>query len=362
MLQAKMIVYSSKSSKGTLFPVQSMLVFFIALFGLYACYFSFTQIALENEEEMNGAEERTNVLCKRPSEIPYDQMQYVHFPRPMSYDRGECACTPVRFFVIISMQRSGSGWFETLLNSHPNVSSNGEIFSVRERREDIASILWTLDKLYDLDWRTSAAKNECTAAFGLKWMLNQGLMDYPDEIVDYLIKKGVMVIFLFRRNTLRRLVSVLANDHDKKEKQLNGTHKAHVHSQEEAEILARFKPEVGVSSLIPSMRSAEQSMDACLRRFRATRHMILYYEDLIRDNNVSSPAISIISYHILPSFQNIVCPRFLRSNFDHKFNQRIHWYNFCSRRSRSRWLNLWSKLKHGNRGSTIIWNEGSIIH
>jgi hypothetical protein len=71
------------------------------------------------------------------------------------------------------MQRSGSGWFETLLNSHPNVSSNGEIFSVWERREDIGSILRTLDKLYDLDWRTSAAKNECTAAFGLKWMLNQ---------------------------------------------------------------------------------------------------------------------------------------------------------------------------------------------
>lgn len=88
-------------------------------------------------------------------------------------DRGECACTPVRFFVIISMQRSGSGWFETLLNSHPNVSSNGEIFSIRERREDISSILRTLDKLYNLDWHTSAAKNECTAAFGLKWMLNQ---------------------------------------------------------------------------------------------------------------------------------------------------------------------------------------------
>ena len=87
--------------------------------------------------------------------------------------RGECACTPVRFFVIVSMQRSGSGWFETLLNSHPNVSSNGEIFSVRDRRENISTILGTLDKLYSMDWLTSAAKNECTAAFGLKWMLNQ---------------------------------------------------------------------------------------------------------------------------------------------------------------------------------------------
>ena len=60
-----------------------------------------------------------------------------------------------------------------MLNSHPNVSSNGEIFSVRDRRENISTILGTLDKLYSMDWLTSAAKNECTAAFGLKWMLNQ---------------------------------------------------------------------------------------------------------------------------------------------------------------------------------------------
>jgi hypothetical protein len=67
-----------------------MLVFFIALFGFYVCYFSFTQLSLENdqEEEMNGAEERrTKVLCTKPSEIPYRQMKYVHFPRPMNYDR-----------------------------------------------------------------------------------------------------------------------------------------------------------------------------------------------------------------------------------------------------------------------------------
>lgn len=89
--------------------------------------------------------------------------------------RGECSCTPVRFFVIVSMQRSGSGWFETLMNSHPNISSNGEIFNRVDRRENISSILQTLDRLYNLDWLTSAAKNECTAAFGLKWMLNQVL-------------------------------------------------------------------------------------------------------------------------------------------------------------------------------------------
>lgn len=73
------------------------------------------------------------------------------------------------------MQRSGSGWFESLLNSHKNVSSNGEIFSVKDRRANISSIVQTLDKVYNLDWFSSASKNECSAATGFKWMLNQVL-------------------------------------------------------------------------------------------------------------------------------------------------------------------------------------------
>ena len=62
--------------------------------------------------------------------------------------REECACNPVLFFCIVSMQRSGSGWFETFLNSHINVSSKGEIFSVGKRRANVSSILETMDKVY----------------------------------------------------------------------------------------------------------------------------------------------------------------------------------------------------------------------
>ena len=94
-------------------------------------------------------------------------------PNIVLISREECKCNPVRFFAIISSQRSGSGWFETLLNSHMNVSSNGEIFSTKERRSNISSIIKTLDKVYNLDWNSSASKNECTAAVGFKWMLNQ---------------------------------------------------------------------------------------------------------------------------------------------------------------------------------------------
>jgi hypothetical protein len=38
-----------------------------------------------------------------------------------------------------------------------------------------------------------------------------------------------------------------------------------------------------VSTLIPSIRNAEHSMRTCLGHFSRTRHMILYYEDVIRD-------------------------------------------------------------------------------
>nr|CAB3500725.1 unnamed protein product [Digitaria exilis] len=135
----------------------------------------------------------------------------------------------------------------------------------------------------------------------------QGLMEHHQDIVDYLNRKGAMVILLFRKNTLRRLISVLANNYDRRAKQLNGgIHKSHVHSKEEAEILAQFKPKMDLSTLIPSIRSAEHSMRTCLSRFRKTRHMTLYYEDVIHDKNALSrvqeflgvPVMKLSSKHV----------------------------------------------------------------
>ncbi|EHA8586873.1 nodulation protein H-like [Cocos nucifera] len=183
------------------------------------------------------------------------------------------------------MQRSGSGWFETLLNSHVNISSNGEIFSVKERRNNISSIVQTLDKVYNLDWYSSASKNECTAAIGFKWMLNQGLMQHHDEIVKYFNQSGVSAIFLFRRNLLRRMVSILANTHDRDAKQLNGTHKAHVHSRDEADVLARYKPAINTTLLVAELKKMDKWGADALEYFKSTRHIVLYYEDLVNKRN-----------------------------------------------------------------------------
>ncbi|XP_048128904.1 uncharacterized protein LOC115735901 isoform X2 [Rhodamnia argentea] len=180
-------------------------------------------------------------------------------------------------------QRSGSGWFETLLNNHTNISSNGEIFSVKIRRSNISTITETLDKIYNLDWMSSASKNECTAAVGLKWMLNQGLMQHHEEIVDYFRNRGVSPIFLFRRNLLRRMISVLANSYDRDAKPLNGTHKSHVHSPHEAAILARYKPSLNSTLLIADLRQVQEMTAKALEYFKSTRHIVLYYEDVVKN-------------------------------------------------------------------------------
>ncbi|KAL8541351.1 hypothetical protein ACS0TY_002559 [Phlomoides rotata] len=271
----------SKHPKKNPLLLRMLVVIFVMVCGVYICSVCLRQIGGRATGRLLSVQ-----VGERPCEFAHvepSEKPYVHFPKPKTFSREECACNPVRYFAILSSQRSGSGWFETLLNSHMNISSNGEIFSVKVRRSNISTITETLDKIYNLDWMTSASKNECTAAVGLKWMLNQGLMQHHEEIVEYFKSRGVSAIFLFRRNLLRRMVSILANSYDQNAKLLNGTHKSHVHSPHEAEILASFKPSVNTSLLMRDLQQVEDLVNKSMEYFKSTRHIILYYEDIINN-------------------------------------------------------------------------------
>ncbi|KAK9284368.1 hypothetical protein L1049_023539 [Liquidambar formosana] len=270
-----------KPSKKSPLLLRTILLLFAMACGVYICSICLKQISTRTIIKFENIQ-----VIERPCHnyrIRLSELPYVHYPNPETFSRAECACNPVRFFAILSMQRSGSGWFETLLNSHINLSSNGEIFSPIERRNNFSSIVKTLDKVYNLDWFTSASKNECSAAVGFKWMLNQGLMEHHEEIVEYFNNRGVSAIFLFRRNLLRRMVSVISNSYDRYAKQLNGTHKSHVHSLEEADALSQYKPTINSTSLMSDLQQMEESVAKALEYFNSTRHIVLYYEDLIKN-------------------------------------------------------------------------------
>ncbi|XP_024365926.1 uncharacterized protein [Physcomitrium patens] len=252
-------------------------------FGVYMCMVGLDrrQFSYEPVEELVLKDvRREDDSCPRRDHLDF----YQHYPLPHTYERNECTCTPVHYFVILSMQRSGSGWFETLLNNHPNISSHGEIFSVRERRDNFSSIARNMDKVFNLDWLNSASKNECTAAVGFKWMLNQGPMEYNREVLDYFERMGVSVILLLRRNVLKRLISIMANSYDQRAKILNGTHKSHVHSVEEALKLAEYRPVIDVNHLPENLQRVEKMASDAQRLFNKTRSRLVYYEDLVMDS------------------------------------------------------------------------------
>ncbi|EPS66851.1 hypothetical protein M569_07926 [Genlisea aurea] len=269
-----------KSPKKSPMVLRGVVLSFVILSGIYTCSVCYKQFG----RQLSVFPMVTiQILNRKSCESSAGVDPFVHFPKPRTFSRGECSCNPVRYFAILSTQRSGSGWFETLLNSHVNISSNGEIFSVKPRRSNATTILRTLDRVYNLELRTSAAKNECTAAVGLKWMLNQGLMQHHDEILDYFKSRGVSLIFLFRRNLLRRMISIQANSYDQNVKPLNGTHKSHVHSTHEAEILARYKPRINTTTLVENLRQVEDLVAKSLQYFNTTRHVVFYYEDVMNN-------------------------------------------------------------------------------
>ncbi|KAL9415086.1 hypothetical protein AB3S75_043373 [Citrus x aurantiifolia] len=274
--------FNLKSPKKSPLLLRMLVLVFVMVCGVYICSVCVKQISARTKSEFLNVQ-----VIERPCPVPNIEpweIPYVHYPKPKTYSRAECACNPVRYFAILSMQRSGSGWFETLLNNHTNISSNGEVFSVKVRRSNASTIVETLDKIYNLDWFSSASKNECTAAVGLKWMLNQGLLQQHEDIAEYFRTRGVSAIFLFRRNQLRRMISVLANSYDRNAKLLNGTHKSHVHSPHEAEILARYKPVINATLLIRDMKQVEDTQTKALEYFKSTRHIIVYYEDILKNH------------------------------------------------------------------------------
>ncbi|GKU94713.1 hypothetical protein SLEP1_g8166 [Rubroshorea leprosula] len=79
------------------------------------------------------------------------------------------------------------------------------------------------------------------------------------------------------------MVSVLANSHDRYAKLLNGTHKSHVHSQEEADALSSFKPTINSTSLMSDLKEVAMKAARALEYFNSTRHIIVYYEDVVTD-------------------------------------------------------------------------------
>ncbi|KAK8950866.1 hypothetical protein KSP39_PZI003409 [Platanthera zijinensis] len=249
-----------------------------------------SEITLLHEMRANFSEKallpimRVNLTEKASHHPNVSQSKFLlpDYNKNKSSSSKEQPCMPVTLYAIVSVQRSGSKWFEALLNNHDNIRSHGEIFYNVDRKCNMTVIKAVLDRVYSLKWNVSTfrrKKKNCMAAVGFKWMLNQGILDNHEGIVDYLNHRGISVILLFRRNHLRRLVSHKANNYDG----LSKTHKAHAQSKNEADILASYRPKLNIRTLIPTLEHMESLVTNTMNYFKSTRHTVVYYEDLVQN-------------------------------------------------------------------------------
>ncbi|PKA47932.1 hypothetical protein AXF42_Ash016278 [Apostasia shenzhenica] len=54
----------------------------------------------------------------------------------------------------------------------------------------------------------------------------------------------------------------------------------------QADVLARYKPTIDVPTLIQDMKHTSKLIEDALQHFNGTRHILLYYEEIIRNQTV----------------------------------------------------------------------------
>ena len=116
-------------------------------------------------------------------------------------------------FVVATVQRSGSGWLTELMNLHPYVVNNGEIFKVLLDRDGAfagaahlkgsqlgpESIIAANEFAYTrVSQPWSHTSNLDDRAHGFKWMLGQGLSRNLNTAMQLWQRHGVRVIVLSR--------------------------------------------------------------------------------------------------------------------------------------------------------------------
>ncbi|KAF3950902.1 hypothetical protein CMV_023398 [Castanea mollissima] len=75
--------------------------------------------------------------------------------------------------VVVGGGRRQSGIFGQGRGGNISHTHRFSIQDFKDRRSNISSIIQTPDKVYNLDWFSSALKMQCSAAVDFKWMLNQ---------------------------------------------------------------------------------------------------------------------------------------------------------------------------------------------
>jgi len=219
----------------------------------------------------------------------------------------ECGLPEGRWLVI-TKQRSGSRWFvDTMSERTGNLvpytteinckgCSCGDKSAVPGGEQDQACKC-QLAHSYSKAIGKQGGESRCGEGkhFGFKLMLPFDEENAANGAFDVLARSvcdlGIPVVFLWRRNVMRRIISSMSNHHDTKHPDASlNVHNAHPTTEEEAQALRGYKPNLRPHDLIRDIETElkiQESIEESFRRLSrdceiARNARTFYYED-VRD-------------------------------------------------------------------------------
>lgn len=219
-------------------------------------------------------------------------------------------------FLIISEQRSGTAYLVAMLNAHPNITCEYELFkhSMCLKKDFHKCHEDKMDRAYGYKGKDANRRKLFGKSVGLKWMLNQGLTEYRHNLLTYVKKHTLRVLFLWRKNLLRQLISNLA---------LKSTHVAHPTSRKDIRQVRKFKPKVPTKTIIAQFdeiliqRNDVENWWAA--NYGEANVWTVSYEDILADQEAALRKIAM--FIGVPPYEKAIGEEHMS---EHEFVQKIH--------------------------------------
>lgn len=160
-------------------------------------------------------------------------------------------------FVILASARTGSTWLHTLLNSHPQILSKGEI--IREKN-------CTLGEVFN-------AQSRGIKAVGCKIFMDDPR--YETAINELITRKDIKIIFLTRKNKVAQFASLKIAQQD---------HKWSGQASKESVIISTSE----LATFIKNQKNFEKIFP---QRFHSHQTISIHYEELLESPDSTTELI-----------------------------------------------------------------------
>lgn len=198
--------------------------------------------------------------------------------------------TPYQKFIVVTSQRSGSGWLSSLLNNHTGIICGHELLlhekSLYKSNNSAKAYADGIDRILDTFYKQQIKKiqkdTSCPPALvGFKIMHGQGFLHHGLSLMEEWAYRRYKIIHLIRRNKLLQYFSALEMNIGFKTRD---GEIAHPETADQVNKLVSVKVNPTASETIPSLKKRfAESAEASGYLASVGDVTTVYYEDLLED-------------------------------------------------------------------------------